>query len=172
MQNRTQSSALKITRRRSSASAKNLFGGDMKHNFATRYLWLFALLLVAVPALAHHGNAAFDPTKRVTMKGTVTQWFWANPHCFLQFDAKDESGNLVHWVAETSNPPDMINHGWSKSSLKVGDQVTVTVIPVKNGKPIGRIAAVVLPNGQTLDGGFGPLPQTGGSAGSAGGGSK
>ena len=63
----------------------------------------------------------------------------------------------MHWVAETSNPPDMINHGWSKSSLKVGDQVTVTVIPVKNGKPIGRIAAVVLPNGQTLDGGFGAI---------------
>jgi hypothetical protein len=173
MQNRTQSSALEIAKRRSSPSARNLFGGDMKHNFATRYLWLFAFLFVAVPVLAHHGNAAFDPTKRVTMKGTVTEWFWANPHCFLQFDIKDESGNLVHWVAETSNPPDMINHGWSKSSLKVGDQVTVTVIPVKNGKPIGRIAAVVLPNGQTLDGGFGAISdqagRNGGAAGSGGG---
>src|ERR1700731_1527172 len=167
MQNRRQSSDLKIAKRRSSPSAKNLFGGDMKHNFETRYLSLFALLLVAVPVLAHHGNAAFDPTKRVTMKGTVTEWFWANPHCFLQFDVKDESGNLGHWVAEPSNPPDMINHGWSKSSLKDGVQVTVTVIPVKNGQPIARIQADVLPNGQTLDGGLGPLPQTGGSAGSA-----
>ena len=145
----------------------------MKHKFATRYLWVAGLLLVAVPVLAHHGNAAFDPSKRVTMKGTVTEWFWANPHCFLQFDVKDESGNVVHWVAETSNPPDMINHGWSKSSLKVGDQVTVTVIPVKNGKPIGRIAAVALPNGQTLDGGFGAISdqagRNGGAAGSGGG---
>lgn len=108
------------------------------------------------------------------MKGTVTEWFWANPHCFLQFDAKDDGGNVVHWVAETSNPPDMINHGWSKGALKVGDQVTVTVIPVKNGKPIGRVVAVVLPNGQTLDGGFGPPPapagrNAGAAAGSPGG---
>ena len=122
----------------------------MKHNFATRYLWLFALLLVAVPVLAHHGNAAFDPTKRVTMKGTVTQWFWANPHCFLQFDAKDESGNLVHWVAETSNPPDMVNRGWSIRTFKAGDQVTVTIRPVKSGKPVGSVVQVVLADGRVL----------------------
>ena len=56
----------------------------------------------------------------------------------------------MHWVAETSNPPDMINRGWSKLSLKPGDQVTVTVEPVKNGSPIGRVLQVVLPNGQIL----------------------
>ena len=120
--------------------------------------WAFALVMVSAPLWAHHGNAAFASDKRVTMKATVTDWFWANPHCFLQFDVKDSGGNVVHWVAEGSNPPDMINHGWTKGALKVGDQITVTVIPVKNGKPIGRIAAVVLPSGQTLDGGFGAPP--------------
>lgn len=130
----------------------------MKNKRVMQVVWAFAVLMVTVPVWAHHGNAAFDSEKRVTMKGTVTDWFWANPHCFLRFDVKDASGNVVHWVAEASNPPDMINHGWSKSSLKVGDEVTVTVIPVKNGKPIGRIAAVVLPDAQTLDGGFGPPP--------------
>lgn len=127
------------------------------------------LLLFVLPLWAHHGNAAFDSDKRVTMKGTVTEWFWANPHCFLQFDVKDESGNATHWVAEASNPPDMINHGWSKNALKVGDQVTVTVIPVKNGKPIGRITAVVLPSGQTLDGGFGAPPARSPGAANSGG---
>jgi Family of unknown function (DUF6152) len=131
----------------------------MKARQVNRIAWAIAALAVAAPVLAHHGNAAFDSDKRVTLKGTVTEWFWANPHCFLQFDAKDDSGNVVHWVAEGSNPPDMINHGWTKGALKTGDQITVTVIPVKNGKPIGRIAAVVLPNGQKLDGGFGaPAP--------------
>jgi len=130
----------------------------MRNKYAMQAAWAFALLIVTVPVLAHHGNAAFASDKRVTMKGTVTEWFWANPHCFLQFDTKDASGNAVHWVVEGSNPPDMINHGWTKGALKVGDQITVTVIPVKNGKPIGRIAAVVLPNGQTLDGGFGAPP--------------
>ena len=142
----------------------------MKASRVTCGLFVVVALLLAAPLWAHHGNAAFDSDKRVTMKGTVTEWFWANPHCFLQFEVKDDSGNVTRWVAEASNPPDMINHGWSKNVLKVGDQVTVTVIPVKNGKPIGRITAVVLPNGQTLDGGFGapPARNPGAAANSAG----
>jgi Family of unknown function (DUF6152) len=132
--------------------------GKMKAKLVNRVAWAFLVLILVLPVWAHHGNAAFDSEKRVTMKGTVTEWFWANPHCFLQFDAKDDTGNVTHWVAEGSNPPDMINHGWTKGALKVGDQITVTLIPVKNGKPIGRIAAVVLPNGQKLDGGFGAPP--------------
>jgi hypothetical protein len=130
----------------------------MKAKLVNRVAWAFLVLILVLPVWAHHGNAAFDSEKRVTMKGTVTEWFWANPHCFLQFDAKDDTGNVTHWVAEGSNPPDMINHGWTKGALKVGDQITVTLIPVKNGKPIGRIAAVVLPSGQKLDGGFGAPP--------------
>lgn len=134
----------------------------MKARTSTRTVWFLLASALVLPLWAHHGNAAFDSDKRVTMKGTVTEWFWANPHCFLRFDVKDDSGNVTHWVAEASNPPDMMNHGWSKGALKAGDQVTVTVMPVKNGKPIGRITAVVLPNGQTLDGGFGaPAPAEG-----------
>jgi hypothetical protein len=109
-----------------------------------------AWLIVSVPVSAHHGSAAFDTGKQVVMKGTVTRWFWANPHCFLSYDVKDENGNVTHWVAETSNPPDMINRGWSKEMFKPGDEVTVTVEPVKNGKPAGRLLQVVLPNGKTL----------------------
>ena len=108
------------------------------------------LLICSAPLFAHHGNAAFDNDKKVTVKATVTEWFWANPHCFLKFDAKDDKGNVIHWVAETSNPPDMINRGWSKQSFKPGDEVTVTMITVKNGQPIGRVQQVVLANGQTL----------------------
>ena len=104
----------------------------------------------SAPVLAHHGSAAFDTGKRVVMKGVVTRWYWANPHCFLNFDVTDDSGTVAHWVAETSNPPDMINHGWSKATFKAGDSVTVTVEPVKNGKPAGRLLEVVLPNGKTL----------------------
>ena len=108
------------------------------------------LSIASIPAAAHHGTAAFYTDKTVTMKGTVTQWFWANPHCFLKIDTKDDKGEVEHWVLETSNPPDMINKGWSKETMKAGDEVTVTVYPVKNGKPIGRIVHVVLANGQTL----------------------
>jgi Family of unknown function (DUF6152) len=99
---------------------------------------------------AHHGAAAFDTGKKLTLSGTVTEWIWANPHCFLKFDVKGESGELVHWVAETSNPADMTNVGWSKQVLKSGDQVTVTVEPVKNGRPAARVLQVMLPSGKTL----------------------
>jgi hypothetical protein len=108
-------------------------------------------LIVSVPLMAHHGNAAFDVGKEVTLKGTVTDWFWSNPHCILQFDLKSENGQPPeHWIAETSNPPSMVDDGWAKTSIKPGDQVTVTVQPVKSGKPVGRILQVVLPNGKSL----------------------
>jgi hypothetical protein len=109
----------------------------------------------SVQLFAHHGSAAFDVGKQVTVQGTVVEWIWANPHCLLQFDVVDENGQMVRWVTETSNPPDMINRGWTKSSFKAGDHVVATVEPAKSGKPVGRLLQVVLPSGKTLSGGFG-----------------
>ena len=113
------------------------------------------LLIVSVPLFAHHANAVFDVGKRVTVKGTVTEWFWANPHCFLRLDVTEENGQVVHWVAETQAPPNMIPFGWSKQSFKPGDEVTITVEPVKNGQRLGRILQAVLPDGKTLTAGGG-----------------
>ena len=67
-----------------------------------------AILLVSVPVFAHHGSASFDVGKKLELKGTVTEWIWTNPHCWLKFDVRDASGNTVNWVAETSNAADMI----------------------------------------------------------------
>ena len=86
---------------------------------------LFASL-VSTTVLAHHGNAAFDVGKKLELKGTVTEWIWANPHCWLKFDVKGEDGKVVNWVAETTNSADMTEKGWSKLTFKVGDPVTVT----------------------------------------------
>jgi hypothetical protein len=108
------------------------------------------LLLASVPVFAHHGNAAFDTGKKVALKGTVTEWVWANPHCWLKFDVKDDKGAVVHWVAETNNLADMMERGWTMHTFKPGDEVTVTIEPVKNGNPVGRVLEVVLPNGQKL----------------------
>jgi Family of unknown function (DUF6152) len=108
------------------------------------------LLSTAMPLFAHHGTAAFDTDKTLSLKGSVTEWDWSNPHCLLQFDVKNESGQLVHWIAETQNPANMVYAGWGKSSFKPGDEVTVTLMPTKNGLPYGRIRQVVLPNGKTL----------------------
>lgn len=124
----------------------------MKGNFLMFLALGIGVSILSLPLSAHHGNAAYDTEKKITLKGTVTQWFWANPHCVLEFDAKDESGQPVHWGAETENPTTMSHQGWTKTSFKPGDEVTVTMITVKNGKPIGRITEVVLPNGQKLAG--------------------
>ena len=81
----------------------------------------------------------------------VTDWLWANPHCLLEFDVKDDKGNTVHWNAEVSNPQDMTNLGWSRKMFKPGDQVTLTLVPAKNGEPIGRIVEVTV-NGKKYTG--------------------
>jgi hypothetical protein len=122
----------------------------MRNGLIRTFAAVVSLMAVSVPLFAHHGNAVFDVTKYLTVQGTVTEWFWANPHCFLKFDVKDDKGNVVHWIAETSNPPDMINRGWGKQTFKPGDEVTVTMLTVKNNRPVGRVRQVVLPNGQVL----------------------
>jgi uncharacterized protein DUF6152 len=109
-----------------------------------------SLLVVAARLDAHHGGASFDTSKEITLAGTVTEWIWANPHCFLKFDAKDDTGTVRNWVVETGNPTDMSRSGWARTSFKVGDMVSVTLQPVKSGAPVGRIRSVVLPSGQRL----------------------
>jgi hypothetical protein len=116
-------------------------------------------VLIPGALLAHHGSAIYDETKAVTMKGTVTEWVWSNPHCLLEFDVKDDKGNSMHWVAEVSNPPDMTARGWSRKMFKAGDEVTVTMIVAKNGEPIGRIARIVV-GGKTYQG-MGRVPGEG-----------
>ena len=124
----------------------------MKGNFLKLLALGIGVSIFALPLPAHHGDAAYDMGKTVTIKGTITQWIWANPHVILQLDVTDDRGQVVHWSSETENPSSMIHEGWTRQSLKPGDQITITVNQVKNGKPIGRIAEIVLPDGQKLAG--------------------
>jgi hypothetical protein len=110
-----------------------------------------ALLASDAALTAHHGAATFDTDKEVTLQGTVTEWLWFNPHCFLKFDVKDESGAVKNWAVEAGNPTDMSKRGWTRLAFKKGDTVTVTLQPVKTGAPVGRIRKVVLADGQTLE---------------------
>ena len=107
-------------------------------------------VLASTTIAAHHGNASFDTSKQVTLKGTVTEWIWANPHCFLKIDAMDDTGGVRNWALETQNPTAMTQRGFSRTLFKAGDEVTVVVEPVKNGQPIGRLLTVLLANGQKL----------------------
>ena len=114
------------------------------------------LVMCAVQLRAHHGFAAFYTTKQVTLKGTVTEWKWANPHCLLLFDVKDDKGKVVNWVTEVENPNTMAKRGWARNSFKAGDEVTVTLEPARSEEPVGRTLKVVLPDGRVLVGMEGP----------------
>src|SRR5262245_58672937 len=96
-------------------------------------------LLTPGPLAAHHGSAAFDTGKKVTLKGTVKEWVYSNPHCLLTLDVMGEDGHSVQWIAEGQAPNVIFPVGYRRDSFKFGDQVTVTVEPVKNGRPMGRI---------------------------------
>jgi hypothetical protein len=109
-----------------------------------------AVIALSATISAHHGAATFDTANEVTLKGTVTEWTWFNPHCFLKFDVKDASGAVKNWAVEAGNPTDMSKRGWARSSFKAGDEVTVTLQPVKTGAPVGRIMKVVLADGKEL----------------------
>jgi len=124
----------------------------MRNKLAPICLAVVSLLAVSVPLLAHHGYVQYDTDKKVTLKGTVTRWLWSNPHCLLQLDVTDDSGHVVHWIAESENPSTLSRIGWTEKSLKPGDQITLTALPVKSGNPVGRIIDVTLSGGQRLPG--------------------
>ena len=122
----------------------------MRDKIMAALVLIVGIVTLSVALFAHHGTAAFENEKKLTLKGTVTEWLWSNPHCLLSFDVKSDDGKVAHWVGETQNPVSMTNVGWSKAAIKAGDEVTVTIIPVKNGMPLGRVVSVALPNGKTL----------------------
>jgi Family of unknown function (DUF6152) len=129
----------------------------------TAFIAAMGILAGSGLALAHHGAATFDTGKELMLEGTVTEWVWSNPHCFLKFEAKDQSGSVRTWTVETSNPPDMVNRGWSRRSFKAGDRVTATVEPVKSGNPVGRLLQVKFADGRILST-RGPVTQGGSEA--------
>ena len=111
-----------------------------------------AWLSAAVPTIAHHSFAAeFDATKPVTLTGTVTKIEWANPHVWFYLDVKDETGTVANWGMEMGGPNGLLRAGWTRSSMKAGDVVTVDGFRARNGKNIGNATAVTLTStGQRL----------------------
>jgi hypothetical protein len=85
------------------------------------------------------------------MKGVVKEWVWKNPHCFIVYDVVDAGGKVVEWTAETSSPSSMTGeHGWSRTTLKAGDQLTITVLPSKISTSAGLLYKVVAADGKVL----------------------
>jgi hypothetical protein len=120
--------------------------------------WLFALfaglavlLLISAPAFAHHGTAAYDTTKLTTVKGTVTDFQFNNPHVMISVETTDDKGKVEMWTSEANSPNVLTRHGWDRDIIKKGDQITVIGNRPKNGARTLRLQKVILPNGQELD---------------------
>ena len=99
---------------------------------------------ISIPVFAHHGTAAYDMTKTVTVKGKVARFNFINPHVQVYFDVVDEKGNVEHWQAELTSPNHLMRTGWSKETLKPLDEVTVTGYRAKDGSPSIWISKISL----------------------------
>jgi hypothetical protein len=123
----------------------------MKAKFAATLPLIVGLLVATLPLLAHHGTGvAYVVDKQVTIKGTVTEWIWSNPHCGLLFDATDDKGNVVHWGAEMANPHALSQAGLNKDIFKPGDKVMVVGHPARSGAPRVELTTVTLADGRVL----------------------
>jgi DNA/RNA endonuclease YhcR with UshA esterase domain len=109
------------------------------------------LLMVSASLSAHHGTSAYDTTKLTTVKGTVTDFQFNNPHVMISVEAKDDKGKVETWVSEANSPNVLTRHGWDRDIIKKGDQITVIGYRPKNGSKTLRLQKVVLSNGQELD---------------------
>src|SRR5262249_46350531 len=116
-----------------------------------RVVLTIGILFISASALAHHGRAQiYDSTKETTLKGTVTEFAWSNPHVQIGIESVDAKGTHRHWLLEMSSTSIMSTRGWSRKTLKVGDAVTVTFHPGLRGALTGDLLKVFLADGRQL----------------------
>jgi hypothetical protein len=121
-------------------------------NWLLKWFAGFAVLvLVSAPMFAHHGTSAYDTTKLTTVKGTVTDFQFNNPHVMISVETKDDKGKVEMWTSEANSPNVLTRHGWDRDIIKKGDEITIIGYRPKNGAKTLRLQKVVLSNGQELD---------------------
>jgi hypothetical protein len=113
-------------------------------------LGLAALVIFSAALWAHHGTAAFDTSQMVTVKGTVTDFVYLNPHVEVYLECKDEKNQIEKWQGELTAPNKLNRAGWSKHTLKPGDEITVSGYASKNGFHTIWIRKLVGPDGNSL----------------------
>jgi hypothetical protein len=111
---------------------------------------LIVFLATTAVVVAHHGLAAFDRTTKVTLKGTVTDFHFVNPHSVVEFEVKDDAGGVQKWQAEMTSSRNL--KGWTATSLEPGDVVTVTGYRAKSGALFLWVTELSSSNGMKLRG--------------------
>jgi len=122
----------------------------MRHR-AIAFVALVGALLVRLPLSAHHSFAAeFDGNKPVVLNGTVTKVEWRNPHIWVYLDVKDADGTITPWQCEGAAPNNLTRQGWSRATLKEGQDITVEGWRAKNGTNTCNAGTWKLPNGESV----------------------
>ena len=115
------------------------------------FILLTGLCLAASPLLAHHGRGAtYDMKKQVSLKGTISEISWRNPHIAVMVDVKDAAGKVTTWTIEHSNITTLAMQGYGKTTLKVGQDVTAVVRPGTTGNPVGLCVKFILADGKEV----------------------
>ena len=104
---------------------------------------VLSVFLVSVSAFAHHGEANYDTSEVVDVRGTVYDFQFINPHVLVYIEAKDPSGNVEKWTCEATSPNFLLRRGWTKATLKPGDEIIATGHRAKNGAPLLRLMKIV-----------------------------
>ena len=104
------------------------------------------------PALGHHSAAMFDDSKRVTLSGTVREFQWSNPHCYIQLMVESAKGPAQEWSLEMGAPTYLYNLGWRPGTLKAGEKITVKIAPMRKGGPAGLVLEVTTADGRHFGG--------------------
>ncbi|HEX4025380.1 MAG TPA: DUF6152 family protein [Steroidobacteraceae bacterium] len=112
--------------------------------------WAAGLLGFSGAALAHHSFAMFDQTQRVALHGTVRQFQWTNPHSWIYLDVPGPGGASHSWQVELNSPNNLKRQGWRSDAMKPGDQVTVVINPLRDGRKGGLFVSATLANGTVL----------------------
>ena len=108
-------------------------------------------LAVAAPLSAHHSHAMFDHDRQVTLTGTVTKYSFLNPHVFLFIDVEESGGETVNYWIEMSNIPNMIRRGIGPKTFRPGDEISVDIWPLRDGRPGGNYITVTAADGKTYE---------------------
>ena len=123
----------------------------MKNRIRIIALVIAILSVVSIPPSAHHGASPYDTSKLSTLKGTVSDFQFINPHVEISVDVTNDKGKVETWIGEANSPNVLSRHGWDRDIIKKGDTITVIGNQGKNGSKTLRLQKVILSNGKELD---------------------